>query len=116
MKRVYTGLLGIVLILAIWVAIALAWALTVAPDIATGTDDLGEPDLLRAACASITFDAKAQGVELTHCRQTAPPDLSPDGRMAVVHLSVNVVGYKRRGADVYLTKGLWHRDNLVLTS
>lgn len=110
------GVLGMTLLVAIWCAIAVLWVATSAPP-AMGTEDLGEPDLLRAACASIAMEAASQGVTLNHCRQTAPPDLSADGRSATVHLSVFVKeAGNRRTADVFLHKSLWHEGGFVLTN
>jgi len=107
---------GIAAVALIWIAVFIFWALTTSLP-ASAVEDLGEPDILKAACASLAQNALTQGVTLTHCRQTAPADLSLDGRSAVAHLSVFVkeAGF-RRTADVYLTKSLWHQDGFNLTN
>lgn len=107
---------GIVAVPLIWLAVLVIWYFTTASSVGA-VEDLGEPDVLRAACASISMEATAQGVTLAHCRQTAPADFAPDGRSVTVHLSVFVKeAGTRRTADVFLHKSLWHENGFVLTN
>jgi len=102
--------------LAIITAALALWLLAIAVNTAAGTEDLGEPNLLIAACTSLSSNALSQSVTLTNCRQTAPPESADYGRTAVVHVKVYVKECPCwRTADVFLTKSLWQNNGFRLT-